>query len=137
MFAKFKTMLPSASALHLQCCDSCGQVNYPVRELCEKCLGDSLTWQSVDDGGTVQSLTALHYPLENNFSQHLPWRIASVKLDAGPVAFAHLQLGVDCEARVRISIAQDEMGNSVLVATGKNESANQWLRSINFTEITA
>jgi hypothetical protein len=52
------------------------------------------------------------------------------------VAFAQLQLGIDCEARVRVSIVQDEIGNAVLVATGENESANQWLRSINFTEIT-
>ncbi|MEZ7860386.1 MAG: zinc ribbon domain-containing protein [Porticoccaceae bacterium] len=136
MSAKFKTMLASGNTLRLQRCDSCGQVNYPVRELCGGCLGDSLTWQSVDDRGTVQTLTALHYPLEKNFSSHLPWRIASVKLDAGPVAFAHLQLGIDCEARVRVSIVQDEIGNSVLVATGENESANQWLRFINFTEIT-
>jgi uncharacterized OB-fold protein len=136
MSAKFNTTLPCTNGLSLPCCNKCAQVNYPVRELCGKCLGDSLTWRSVEDGGTVQSLTALHYPLEKNFSQHMPWRIASVKLDAGPVAFAHLQPGIGCEERVTISIAQDEIGNCVLVATGEQESAKQWLRSINFTEIT-
>lgn len=136
MSAKFNTALPATNGLCLQCCNKCGQVNYPVRELCGNCLGDSLVWKSVENGGTVHSLTALHYPLEKNFSRHLPWRIASVKLDAGPVAFAHLQPGIECEARVTLSIAQDEIGNCVLVATGENESASQWLRSINFTEIT-
>ena len=91
MSAKFDTALPSVNGLSLQHCSKCRHINYPVRELCGNCLADSLVWQSVDGAGTVQSLTALHYPLEKNFSHHLPWRIASVKLDAGPVAFAHLQ----------------------------------------------
>jgi uncharacterized OB-fold protein len=137
MPAKFNTVLPSVNGLSLQQCSKCGHISYPVRELCGNCLADSLVWQSVDGGGTVQSVTALHYPLETNFSRQLPWRIASVKLDAGPVAFAHLQPGIECKARVTLSIAQDEMDNNVLVATGENESASQWLTPIKFTEITA
>jgi uncharacterized OB-fold protein len=136
MSAKFDTALPSTKGLCLQCCNKCGQVNYPVRELCGNCLGDSLVWQNAEGGGTVQSLTALHYPLEDNFSGHLPWRIASIKLDAGPVAFAHLQPGIECKARVTLSIAQDEFGNRILVATGENETASQWFTAIKFTEIT-
>jgi uncharacterized OB-fold protein len=137
MSAKFNTALPSVKGLSLQHCSNCEHINYPVRELCGNCLADSLVWQSVDGGATVQSVTALHYPLETNFSGQLPWRIASVKLDVGPVAFAHLQPGLECKARVTLSIAQDEIGNHVLVATGEHESASQWLTAIKFTEITA
>lgn len=137
MSATFNTELPAVNGLSLQHCGKCGHVNYPVRELCGNCLADSLAWQSVADGGTVQSITALHYPLETNFSQQLPWRIASIKLDAGPVAFAHLQPGIESKARVTLSIAQDEIGNRVLVATGENESASPWLTAIKLTEITA
>lgn len=136
MSATFNTGLPCAKGLSLQQCSKCGHINYPVRELCGKCLGDSLAWQSADGGGTVQSVTALHYPLEKNFSRQLPWRIASIKLDVGPVAFAHLQPGIECKARITLSIAEDEMGNRVLVATGDDESASQWLTAIQYTETT-
>lgn len=136
MSAIFNTALPASKGLNLQHCSKCGQVNYPVRELCGKCLGDSLVWQDADGVGTVQSVTALHYPLETNFSRQLPWRIASVKLDVGPVAFAHLQPDIECTARVTLSIVQDEVGNRVLVATADKETARQWLSAIKFTEIT-
>ncbi len=135
MPATFNTALPSVNGLCLQHCSKCGHINYPVRELCGKCLGDSLVWQNVDGGGTVQSVTALHYPLEQNFSAQLPWRIASVKLDVGPVAFAHLQPDSVCGARITLSIAQDEAGNNVLVAKGDKDSASEWLSAIKYTEI--
>jgi len=137
MPAIFDTGLPAASGLQLQCCSQCQQVNYPARELCGNCLGDTLAWQPASGIGTVQSLSDLHYPMEQNFAQHLPWRIASVKLDIGPVIFTHLQPGVKCGDKVELLIVEDETGNRVLVAIGDDKTAAQWLQDVHFKEITA
>ena len=131
----FETGLPATRDLQLQVCGSCGRVNYPVRELCGNCLADALHWQAVDAGGTVQSLSELHYSLETAYTNHLPWRVASVKLDCGPVALAHLQPGVELQDRVALRPLCDRHGSRMLVALGDDSSeAAAWLAIINFRE---
>ena len=141
MTTRFHTGLPTAPTLQLQVCTDCRQVNYPPRELCGHCLADALQWQAVGDGGTVQSLTALHYSLEPDYAGQLPWTVASIALDCGPVAFAHLQPGIDAAARVTIRIAQDRAGNRMLCAlspdSGSRADGNAWLQSIKFKESTS
>ena len=137
MPAQFNTGLPATTELSLQCCASCNHINYPKRELCGNCLADELCWQPVNGAGTVQSFTDLHYPLEDNFSKNLPWRVGSIMLDAGPVTLAHLQPGLNCNDRVKLSIAKDQSNNYMLVATGEGHVARDWLGSINFTEATS
>ena len=141
MSTMFNTGLPNATDLTLQCCGQCQQVNYPPRELCGNCLADSLQWQRVDNSGIVQSVAQLHYSLEPAYAEHLPWIVASIKLDCGPVVLAHLQPDIICGATVKLKPVQDQAANRMLVATGDDsrseESASAWLQAINFKEIPA
>jgi len=141
MSTRFNTGLPESAELMLQCCNQCQQINYPPRELCGKCLADSLQWQRVDNTGVVQSLAKLHYSLEPEYAEHLPWTVASVKLDCGPVVLAHLQADISIGAPVKLKPVQDNAANRMLVALGTDsdskQSANRWLETINFKEIPA
>jgi hypothetical protein len=132
---RFDTGLPTGSGIQLQMqvCADCGHTNYPRRELCGDCLADALDWQPVDPNGTVQSLTELHYSLEDDYAAHLPWRVGSVKLDCGPVAFAHLAPGVESGQRVALCPFLDKYHNRMLVALGPDSPA-EWLEAINFRE---
>ena len=131
----FATGLPATDEFQLPVCDACGQVNYPARDLCGNCLADALRWQAVETGGTVQSVTDLHYSLETAYADHLPWRVASVKLDCGPVALCHLQPGVSMHSRVTLRPLSDRYGSRMLVALGDNASeAAAWLAIIEFRE---
>lgn len=138
MPVKFSTGLPSAGQLQLQVCGNCQQVNYPQRELCGSCLANALQWQAVADGGVVQSSTELHYSLEQEYAAHLPWPVASVLADCGPVIFAHLQPGLEPGARVKLRIACDTADNRMLVALAENEllatQGSDWLANIEFKE---
>ena len=137
----FSTGLPNATDLTLQCCGQCRQVNYPPRELCGNCLADSLQWQRVDNTGVVQSVTQLHYSLEPEYADHLPWTVGSIKLNCGPVVLAHLQPDIISGATVKLRLVQDQAANRMLVATGDDsaseKSAPTWLEAINFKEILA
>jgi len=139
MRTKFHTGLPASATLILQRCGSCQRVNYPPRELCGHCLADDLHWQAVADGGVVQSLTLLNYSLEPDYAQHLPWTVASVLLDCGPIALAHLAPEIAIGARVRLRVIQDRAGNRMLAATGIDAAAQPgeraWLQSVGFREI--
>lgn len=139
MTTVFRTGLPATDTLTLQCCGECGQVNYPVRELCGHCLADRLQWQSVTATGLVQSLTALGYSLEPAYAKHLPWTVASIVLDCGPVVLAHLAPGIEVDTVVRLRVVRDAAGNRMLVATGieagSQEAAASWLQRVGFEEI--
>jgi uncharacterized OB-fold protein len=141
MSTTFRTGLPKTTELTLQCCGHCQQVNYPPRELCGNCLADSLQWQRVDNSGIVQSVAQLHYSLEPEYADHLPWTVGSIKLNCGPVVLAHLQPDIISGATVKLKLVQDQAENRMLVATGDDsESENRasaWLEAINFKEILA
>lgn len=76
--------------LILQQCGVCQTVQYPPRELCCHCLGDELNWSAVSRGGDLLAYSELQHSLEPFFQELLPWRLASVKLDCGPVVLARL-----------------------------------------------
>ncbi len=141
MSTRFSTGLPNATELTLQRCGQCQHVNYPPRELCGNCLADSLQWQPVDNTGIVQSVAQLHYSLEPEYAEHLPWTVASIKLDCGPLVLAHLQPDIMSGATVTLKLVQDQAANRMLVATGVDseteKSASAWLEAINFKEIPA
>ena len=141
MATTFSTGLPNATELTLQCCDQCQRVNYPPRELCGNCLADNLQWQQVDNSGVVQSVAQLHYSLETEYAEHLPWTVASIKLDCGPVVLAHLQPDIIPGATVKLKLVQDQAASRMLVATGDDSEsekpASDWLQAINFKEIPA
>jgi uncharacterized OB-fold protein len=141
MSTVFNTGLPAGARLTLQCCRQCGLVNYPVRELCGNCLADELHWQPVAASGVIQSLVQLHYSLEPGFAAHLPWTVASVRLDCGPVVLAHLQPGPGSGDTIELRVVRDGSGNHMLVALGTDTPSQQaaagWLASIDFEEVPA
>ena len=138
--AIFQTGLPTSSTLSLQQCSKCGQVNYPARELCGNCLADALQWRPVKDTGTVQSTTELQYSLEQAYTAHLPWSIASIQLDCGPIVLTHLVPGIAIGSAVRLTVVQDKQGNHMLLALSRDDTAQQaatdWLAEVQFREIS-
>ena len=138
MSLHFDTGLPASRELQLQVCGECGQVNYPRRELCGRCLADALQWQGVNPSGLVQSITELHYSLEAEYAAHLPWPVASVKMDCGPVVFAHLAPGCAIGDQVQLRTVADNNDNLMLAALpgdGDPGAASDSLASIEFKEI--
>ncbi len=138
MPVRFETHLPGTGGLTLQRCGACGQVNYPPRELCGQCLADALEWETVDNKGVVLSCVALHYSLEQDYAQHLPWPVASIALACGPVAFCHLQPGLDRGAAVSVVVIEDGAGNRMLAAIDAADDAqtavSEWLDRVSFKE---
>jgi uncharacterized OB-fold protein len=116
--------MKQTAGLELQVCGDCGHVQYPERELCAACLGDTLTMQPVSSQGRLLSTTAIHASVEPFFQARGPWPVASVKLAAGPVAIAHLASHhASIGQTVELIRMQDPDGRSVLVAWTAGEPA--------------
>lgn len=109
----------------LQVCSACHTVQYPPRDVCCQCLQDDLPWQIVPTGATVVACTTLHHSNEPYFQAQLPWRIATVKLDCGPVAIAHLKDNLQTGDRAELSLELDPAQVGVLVANAFSPTPSQ------------
>ncbi|MDH3616117.1 MAG: SDR family NAD(P)-dependent oxidoreductase, partial [Gammaproteobacteria bacterium] len=107
--------------MKLQKCVQCSHVTYPPRDVCPKCWSVQLDWVDISDGGTLVTETTLHTSTNTYFRERMPWRIGTVKLDAGPSVLAHIHGGVEKHARVRVIARTDKSGQGVLMALPKKE----------------
>lgn len=86
----------------LQRCADCGAANYPARAVCGACLSDKLVDREDEGLGVVLAIARLHRSLEPAQAAHLPLRIGTVKLDAGPHVLAILGDEATVEGKVRL-----------------------------------
>jgi uncharacterized OB-fold protein len=98
-------------------CRNCSTVQYPPREICRSCLGADLEWAEIPGDGAVLSWTRLQASVEPFFQSRLPWLIVLVKLDCGPILFAHLA-GAAAATGMRVIVhnRRDVHGNGILIA---------------------
>lgn len=106
----------SRGVFELQKCADCGAYSWPPRDICASCWSDRLVWAPASPHGMVIATTTLHASLEDFFKSRLPWRIGTVRLDAGPVAFAHLHPSVRDGDRVLLVARTDFANRGVLIA---------------------
>lgn len=107
----------AAGRFELPVCGDCGTVQYPVREICVRCLSDRLQWSAVKPEGVLLAYTRLHRSMEERFAPRLPLDIALVRLDAGPVVIALLDGHRTVGSRVRIRLAAAPAGKTTLIAS--------------------
>lgn len=117
-----------AGKLVLQHCTACQAVQYPPRDICCNCLCDDLQWRETAPQGTLLAAAALHHSHETYFQERLPWTVASVQLDSGPILFVHAaQDAIESGTRVRVFTQIDDSGKAVLIATALDNSADNAL----------
>jgi NAD(P)-dependent dehydrogenase (short-subunit alcohol dehydrogenase family)/uncharacterized OB-fold protein len=104
-------------AFELPVCQDCGAVQYPVREVCMRCLSTRLRFEPIAGGGTLLATTRLHRSNHAAFNAALPLRIGSIQLDAGARVIAFLP--PDCAPigeRMVVRCTLDRGGQAVLSA---------------------
>ena len=96
--------------IRLQRCDTCGNAQYPAREVCCACLSDLLAWDVADSlPGRVLARTRLHHSNEQYFRARLPLTVGLVQFDAGPVAVCFLaDIAVPGDA-VQVRLGADDL----------------------------
>lgn len=118
------TALAAIGRFALQTCAECETVHYPPRQICAKCLADTLEWRDVPAAGELLAETTLHHSNDSFFRERLPWRLGVVRMDAGPSVVAHLAKACARGARVRLSLNLDRSGHAVMMAVPEAPSEN-------------
>ncbi|CAB3907394.1 hypothetical protein LMG26686_04807 [Achromobacter mucicolens] len=108
----------------LQTCAECGTVQYPPREVCGHCLSEHLPWRPADPNGVLLVSTTLHHSNDLYFRERLPWRVGTVRMDAGPSVVAHVHEDCADGARVRLTLKLDRSGQAVMIALPERNTPN-------------
>src|SRR5262249_9845731 len=85
---------------------------YTRREACPSCLSARLPFRDVARGGTLIAETIVRTTTDPYFRERTPWRVGTVKLDAGPVVVAHLHGDAMEGGRVRLELKLDKSGSA-------------------------
>ncbi len=110
--------------LMLQCCAECGAVQYPPRDACAECLSIDLPWKDLPRGGALIAETTVRTSTNTYFRERTPWRVGTVRLDAGPSVICHVHGDVPAQGRVRMVNRLDKSGQGVLFALPEGATPN-------------
>jgi uncharacterized protein len=95
-----------AGELRLQRCAACGHFRYPISTICPRCLSGEVTWEAVSGLGTVQTYTIFERAYHEAWQDRVPYVVALVELDEGPVFLTNVVGVPPAEVRVgqRVSV---------------------------------
>ncbi len=83
--------------LMIQRCTACGTHLFPLREICEQCLGDDLEWVEASGKGTVHTFAVMHQVYHPGLAGDVPYNLTQVELEEGPRMTTNI-VGIDNEA---------------------------------------
>src|SRR5689334_20949329 len=81
----------AAGSLVVQNCQACGHSQFPPRAVCLRCRGDQLGWREASPFGTIFSFSIAHRAPTPAFKHELPYVVALVELDDGPLMMMNIR----------------------------------------------
>lgn len=93
--------------LAVQRCADCQALFFPPSTNCPTCLSTNLLWEAVSGKGRVWSWIVMHQPYLPGFKDEIPYLVASVILDEGPMLMSTLvdievgDIAIDLPVQVR------------------------------------
>ncbi|MFO1082409.1 MAG: SDR family oxidoreductase [Reyranellaceae bacterium] len=118
------TAAAAEGRFQLQVCADCAAVVYPPRDACPRCLSARLPYRDVDNHGTLLAETTIRTSTDVYFRERMPWRIGTVRLDAGPAIVAHLHGDLREGERTRLSLQLDKSGQAIVMALPARDTPN-------------
>jgi len=104
-------------------CTSCGEVFFPRRAICAKCLSEETEGSELSTEGTLYSFTFVHFPLfgSMNMEHFGGYGVGQVDLPEGPRIQAPLagtqeEFRVGQKLRLELDkLREDDMGRDVMI----------------------
>ena len=100
-----------AHRLALQKCSRCGTFRFPASPVCAECDCDAYQWTPTSGTGQVVSWVVFHRSYFASFAAEVPYNVALVQLDEGPVMCTNI-VDVDNAALrsgMRVSVFFDDV----------------------------
>ncbi len=108
----------------LPCCQACGQVHYPPRDVCPSCLSTIIQLLDVSPLGGLLAVTTTRVSNDSYFRERMPWRVGTVALDVGPSIITHVHGDAIVGQRVRVAWYLDKSGQATAMALPDKDTAH-------------
>ena len=100
-----------------ECCDHCGEMIFPPRDICPACKKPAKTPHTLSGRGEVYTYSTVH-SAPQGFEVYAPYTVALIKLEEGPmvtaqltdVATADIEIGMPVEMVTRRLRTQGDDG---------------------------
>jgi uncharacterized OB-fold protein len=79
-----------AGELRLQRCGACDHTWHPPLPRCPRCTGDDVSWYAAAGTGVLHSFTITHQAAHPAFAERVPYAVALVRLEEGPLVVANV-----------------------------------------------
>jgi uncharacterized OB-fold protein len=76
--------------LRFQHCTQYGHLRWPPAAVCPQCFDRSAEWRAVDGSGSIFSFAIYHRAFDKRFAGDVPYNVALVELDAGPILLSSI-----------------------------------------------
>lgn len=103
--------------LVMQQCSDCEHMFFPPGPVCPGCQSKALKWVPVSGRGTVESWVVFHQLYFKAFEPELPYNVAMVRLEEGPLLMSNV-LDIDnaeLKRGLRVKVVFDKLTNEVTV----------------------
>ena len=88
--------------LVVQRCRGCGELRFPARDLCSRCLSREADWVPVSGRGSIFSFVVMHQVYHPGFADQVPYAVVVVQLEEGARILSNL---LDCPVQdVRVDM---------------------------------
>ncbi|MCA1834297.1 MAG: Zn-ribbon domain-containing OB-fold protein [Actinomycetota bacterium] len=91
--------------LRIQKCNACGNTQLPGGPCCANCLSQDLTWVKSNGTGRVFSFSIVHQALHPSFMDRVPYVVADIQLDEGPIVLSNVTDVDPHDVRIGLRVA--------------------------------
>jgi uncharacterized OB-fold protein len=95
----------------MQRCAGCGALRWPPKPICPTCLraGAAEDWTEIADTGEIWSFAVYHRAFHPSLADRLPYNVAYIKLDAGPMFISNVMGANDLAIGARVKACYDDV----------------------------
>lgn len=105
-----------AHRLLVQHCEGCGRNQFPPTMRCPSC-GAATVWVETEGRGVIHTFTVMRRAYHPSFELSLPYAVAVIQLDEGPMMLTDL-IGADLgevEVGRRVTVWYDDVGPELTI----------------------
>lgn len=95
--------------LVMQRCGACGAIAWPPKPVCPACQSPATSedWREIPDTGEIWSFAVYHRAFHPSVEEKLPYNVAYIRLDAGPMLISNVVGTNDLEIGQRVRAVFD------------------------------
>ena len=94
----------ASEELRVQVCAACGDRQLPGGPCCRECLSPDLSWERASGRGTVFSYTIVHKALHPAFAARVPYVLADIQLEEGPILTSNVTDVAPPDVRIGMAV---------------------------------